>query len=341
MLIVVPDDAPPAYGGPEQDDLRRLAPYGAVVVHTTRFADRDEFFRRIADADVAINVRAYSVFDEAALARAPRLRLISILGTGTDNVDLAAATGRGVAVTNTPGVGAPSVAELALGLLLAAARAIPPSDARVRAGVWAHVEGPELAGKTAGLLGLGAIGRYVARLCQGLGMRTIGWSWHADPGRAAACGVELVERDELFRRADVVSVHLRNTPEARGFVGRRELFELMRPTAILVNTARGALVDEAALAEALREHRIAAAGLDVYTREPLPPAANPFTGLENVVLTPHMGAVTREANARSRTMPVDNVIAFLEGRPQHVVNPAVLSARVGSERGSSRAGIER
>ena len=326
LLIVIPDDAPPAYGGPEQEDLRRLAPFGTVRVHTTRFADRDEFFSRIADAHVVINVRAYSAFDDEALAHAPKLKLISILGTGTDNVDLEAATRRGVAVTNTPGVGAPSVAELALGLMLACARAIPLSDARVREGIWQHVEGPELAGKTVGLLGLGAIGQYFARLCQGLGMRTLGWSWRSDPERAANCGVELVERDDLFRQSDVLSVHLRNTPEARGFVGRRELFELMKPTAILVNTARGALVDEQALADALRERRIAAAGIDVYTQEPLPVESNPFKNLDNAVLMPHMGAVTREANARSRTMPVDNIIAFLEGRPEHVVNEAVLRA---------------
>ncbi len=328
LQIVIPDDYPIAYGGSEQDDLRRLTPYGTVRVHSTRFADREEFFSRIADADVAINVRAYSLFDDEALARAPKLRLISILGTGTDNVDLEAATRRGVVVTNTPGVGAPSVAELALGLMLAAARAIPLSDVRVRQGLWQHVEGPELAGKTLGLLGLGAIGSYFARLAQGLRMRTIGWTWHRDPERAAACGVDLVERDDVFRQADVVSVHLRNTAEARGFVGRRELFELMKPTAILVNTARGALVDELALAEALRERRIVAAGLDVYTQEPLALAANPFKGLDNVVLMPHAGAVTREANGRSRTMPVDNIIAFLEGRPDHVVNPSTPQAAV-------------
>ena len=321
--IVVPDDYPPAYGSPEQEDLRRLAPYGDVTVYDTRFADRAELFRRIAPAEVVINVRSYCVFDDEALGQAPNLRMISILGTGTDNVDLEAATRRGVVVTNTPGVGAPSVAELALGLMLAVARAIPLSDRRLRDGAWQHVEGPELAGKTLGLLGLGLIGQRVARIGQGLGMRVVGWSFRRDPERAAACGVELVERDDLFRQADVVSIHLRNSPEARDFVGRREL-ALMKPGAILINTARGALVDQGALAEALRDGRLAGAGLDVYPQEPLPPEANPFRDLDNVVLTPHAGAVTREANARSRKMPVDNIIAFLEGRPEHVVNPAVL-----------------
>src|SRR3712207_4195185 len=142
VQIVIPGDSPPAYGSAEQEDLRRLLAYGPVNLYDTRFADRDEFFRRIAPAHVVINVRAYSLFDDEALAQAPNLRMISILGTGTDNVDLEAAARRGVVVTNTPGVGAPSVAELSLGLMLAVTRAIPQSGARLRAGTWQHVEGP-------------------------------------------------------------------------------------------------------------------------------------------------------------------------------------------------------
>jgi D-3-phosphoglycerate dehydrogenase len=321
--VVIPDDYPVAYGGAEQEDLLRLAPYGTISVHTSRFADRSEFFHRIASADVVINVRAYSVFDDEALEQAPTLKLISILGTGTDNVDLDAATRRGVLVTNTPAVGAVSVAELALGLMLAVGRAIPLSDRRLRAGLWQHEIGPELQGKTLGLLGLGAIGQHFARLGNGLGMRVIGWSFRNDPARAAACGVELVERDDVFRRADVLSVHLRNTPDSRGLVGRREL-ALMRPSAILINTARAAILDQDALLEALRERRIAGAGLDVYPTEPLPIDQNPFKDLDNVVILPHVGGVTMESNERSRRMPVDNIIAFLEGHPRHVVNSEVL-----------------
>jgi phosphoglycerate dehydrogenase-like enzyme len=320
MNIVIPDDYPPTYASLDQPDLVRLAPYGSVQLHTTRAADRAELFGRLAAAEVLINVRAYTALDDEALAAAPILKMISILGTGTDNVDLAAAKRRGVTVTNTPGVGAPSVAELTFGLILAVTRAIPLSDVRVRQGTWQHVEGPELEGKTLGLLGLGAIGQRVARLGRGFGMRVIAWSFGHDPARAERLGVELVERDDVFRQADIVSVHLRNTPEVRGLVGAREL-ALMPPSAYLINTARGALVDQDALAEALRAGRLAGAGLDVYLEEPLPPARNPFLGLDNVVLTPHVGAVTREANARSRAMPVDNIIAYLEGRAEHVVNP--------------------
>lgn len=319
MDIVVPDDFPPMYGSAEQVDLQRLAPYGQVRVHTSRAADREELFTRIADADVLINVRAYTALDAEALQQAPRLKMISILGTGTDNVDLRAARERGVTVTNTPAVGAPSVAELTLGLILSVTKAIPLSDQRVKQGIWQHVEGPELEGKTLGLLGLGAIGSRVARMARGMGMRVVAWSFTPDLERASTLGVELLERDEIFRQADVVSVHLRNTPEVRGLVGAREL-ALMRPSAYVINTARGALVDADALAVALREHRLAGAGLDVFSEEPLPLERNPFRGLDNVVLTPHLGAVTQEANARSRAMPVDNIIGFLEGAPRNVVN---------------------
>jgi phosphoglycerate dehydrogenase-like enzyme len=318
MEIVIPDDYPPTYASLEQPDLARLQSYATVRLHTTRAADREELFARIAEAEVLINVRAYTALDAEALEHAPKLKLISILGTGTDNVDLQAAKQRNVTVTNTPGVGAPSVAELTLGLMLAVTRAIPVSDTRVRQGVWQHVEGPELDGKTLGLLGLGAIGGRVARMARGFGMRVIAWSFTPDVERAARLGVELVERNEVFRQADIVSVHLRNTPEVRGLVGSREL-ALMRQEAYLINTARGALVDADALATALRQGKLAGAGLDVFTQEPLPPEGNPFLDLQNVVLTPHLGAVTREANARSRAMPVDNIIAFIEGSPRNVV----------------------
>jgi len=320
VKIVVPDDFPMSYGSPDHPDLARLRDYGDVQTFTTRFADREEFFARIADAEVVINVRAYSQFDEEALALAPKLKLISVQGVGTDNVDLEAAKRRGVVVTNTPGVNSVSVAELAIGLMIAAVRAIPLSDRRMRDGTWQHPPAFELHGKTLGLLGLGAIGSHVARIGKGLGMDVVAWSWRRDPERAQRLGVELVERDELFRRSDVVSVHLKNTPEARGSVGAAEL-GLMKPTAVLVNTARAAILDQDAVVAALRDGTIAAAGLDVYLTEPLPPDQNPYKDLDNVVLMPHAGGVTRESSERSNRAPVENVIEYLEGRPTNVVNP--------------------
>jgi D-3-phosphoglycerate dehydrogenase len=320
VKVVIPDDFPICYGGPDHPSLLPLRQYGEVVCYSSRFADRAEFFARLAEADAVINVRAYSTFDDEALAQAPKLKLISVQGVGTDNVDLEAARRRGVTVTNTPGVNSVSVAELALGLIFALVRGIPASDRRLRAGVWQHPPAFELQGKTLGLLGLGAIGSHLAKLAQGIGMQVVAWSWRHDPERAARLGVALVERDELFRRADVVSVHLKNTPEARASIGRRE-FGLMKPTAVLINTARAALLDQEALVEALQRGRIAGAGLDVYLTEPLPPDQNPFKELDNVVIMPHAGGVTDESNERSRIRPVENVVAFLEGRPQHVVNP--------------------
>ena len=320
VKIVIPDDFPISYGSVSHPDLARLQSYGDVVTHTTRFADRDEFFSRIGEADVVINVRAYSRFDDEALSKAPKLKLISIQGVGTDNVDLEAARARGVVVTNTPGVNSVSVAEMAIGLIFAVVRAIPLSDRRMREGIWQHPPAFELQGKTLGLLGLGAIGSYTAKLAAGLGMKAIAWSWNNDPERAARLGIELVERDDLFRRADVVSVHLRNTPEARGSVGKHELY-LMKPSAILINTARAAILDQDAVVEALQAGKIAGAGFDVYLTEPLPPEENPFKDLDNVVLQPHAGGVTAESSERSNRAPVDNVIAFLEGRPVNIVNP--------------------
>ncbi|MGE3271644.1 MAG: hydroxyacid dehydrogenase [Chloroflexota bacterium] len=319
VKIVVPDDFPISYGSVTHPDLARLQPYGEIVTYTTRFADRDEFFSRIAEADVVINVRAYSRFDAEAFSHAPKLKMISVQGVGTDNIDLAAATERGITVTNTPGVNSVSVAEMAIGLIFAVVRAIPLSDKRMREGTWQHPPAFELQGKTIGLLGLGAIGSYTAKLAAGLGMKPIAWSWNLDQERAQRLGVELVDRDELFRRSDIVSVHLKNTPEARGSVGAREL-SLMKPSAILINTARAAILDQDAVLAALKDGKIAGAGLDVYLTEPLPLEENPFRELENVVLMPHAGGVTAESSVRSNRAPVDNVIAFLEGKAVNVVN---------------------
>jgi len=169
VQVVVPDDYPVAYGGPDHPQLQRLAEYGTVTVHASRWADRDDLFRRLAPAAVVINVRAYTVFDDEALAHAPNLKLVSILGTGTDNVDLEAATRRGVVVTNTPGIGAVPVAELALALMMATVRPIVVMDRRLRAGLWQHEIGPELYGKSLLLLVLGAIAQHFARIGTGLG----------------------------------------------------------------------------------------------------------------------------------------------------------------------------
>ncbi|MER3405817.1 MAG: hydroxyacid dehydrogenase [Chloroflexota bacterium] len=321
VRIVIPDDFPPVYQGHPQ--LERLRTLGHVQVYGTRAASPEELLARLEGAQIVLNVRAYSVFDRWLLDRLPELRLISILGTGTDNVDLEAATELGVLVCNTPGASTVSVAELTMALILATARHVALSDRKVRGGEWYHREGFELRGKTLGVLGLGLIGQEVARLGKAFGMRVLAWSFTYDEQRAAECGAQLADFHDVLRQADVLSLHLRSSPRTRGIIGRMEL-QLMKPGAILVNTARGALVDEEALAEALRAGRLAGAGLDVYVQEPLPPES-PLIQLDNVVLTPHIGWVTREASECLARTPVENIEAYLAGHPQHVVNPDVLA----------------
>jgi D-3-phosphoglycerate dehydrogenase len=271
---------------------------------------------RIGGAEIVINIRSSSRFTEQVFRCCPKLRLLSLWGTGTDNVDLEAAARHGITVTNTPGVAAASIAEHSLALLLAVARRIPRADAETRQGLWPRGGGVQMHGKTLGVIGLGAIGRRFARLGAAVGMRVIAWTMHPDP----SLGFDLTPLDELYRTSDAISLHLRLSARTRGFVGR-EQFALMKPGAILINTARGPIVDEAALLEALRSDRIAGAGLDVFDTEPLP-AGHPLAALPNVVLTPHCAGITPEALEAGLRMAVENVRDFLTGRPSHVVPPS-------------------
>ena len=267
---------------------------------------------RIGDADAVINIRASTRFTADVLAESPRLRLISIWGTGTDHVDLGAAKARGIAVANTPAVSAVAVAEHAVSLMFAVARQTVNIDAAVRRGEWPRAMVQQLHGKTLGVIGTGAIGREVARLGAGIGMHVIAWSFNR---RGDHTWVTL---EDLFRRADVVSVHVRQSPETIGMI-RAEHFAMMKPGAIFINTARGRIVVERDLVDALRNARIAGAGLDVFETEPLP-ADSPLRLLPNVVLTPHAAGITREATEAGLAMAIDNVLAFRAGAPAHVVN---------------------
>jgi glyoxylate reductase len=265
--------------------------------------------------------------DAALLARAPRLRVISSVSVGLDHVDLAAATARGIPVGHTPGVLTETTADLAFALLLAVARRIVEADRFVRAGEW-HVWEPDLLlgrdvhGATLGIVGLGAIGRAVARRARGFGMQVLAWSRSRRPLGDLEGAVVRVGLPELLARSDFVSVHVALAPETRGLLDAPAL-AAMRPGAILVNTARGGIVDEAALAEALREGRLAGAGLDVFEREPLDPAS-PLLGLPNVVLAPHVGSASLATRARMAELAVENLLAGLDGRPMPAcANPEV------------------
>jgi phosphoglycerate dehydrogenase-like enzyme len=311
MKISIPDDAPPVLASSRA--WAGLTSKGGLDYYDSLPGSEDRLIERIGPAEVVLNIRSSSKFTSRVFDACPHLRLLSVWGTGTDHVDLAAATRHGVTVTNTPGVSAISIAEHALALLLAVARHIPQIDAATRRGEWARGQSVELHGKTCGIIGLGAIGRQFARLAGAIGMRAIAWTMHPK----ALPGLEIVELDELYRTSDVVSVHLRLSAETAGFVGARE-FALMKKSAILINTARGAIVDEAAMIDALAEGRIRGAGLDVFATEPLP-QDHPLTKLSNVVLTPHCAGITPEALEAGLQMAVENIWAFLDGHPEHVV----------------------
>jgi phosphoglycerate dehydrogenase-like enzyme len=311
MRIVIPDDAPPVMG--PSAAYRDLTARTPVEYHDTLPGAEERLIERIAAADVVINIRSSSKFTARVLESAPRLRLLSLWGTGTDNVDLEAARARGITVTNTPGVAAPAIAEHCVALMLAVARRIPRVDTEVRLGAWPRAQSVQLRGKTLGVVGLGAIGRAFARLGDALGLRVITWTMNPKP----ELGFAHVPLDELYRSSDVVSLHLRLSAQTEKFFGRREL-DMMKPSAILINTARGPIVDEPALVEALAARRIAGAGLDVFETEPLP-AGHPLTKLDNVVLTPHSAGVTPETLEAGLALAIENVANFQQGRPTNVV----------------------
>ena len=308
-LIVIPDDAPPVMS--LSDAITQLRDCEHRV-YSTLPANAPELVARIADADAVINIRASTRFTEDVLAGCPRLRLISIWGTGTDHVDLDATKARRIAVTNTPAVSAVAVAEHTLSLIFAVAKQTVDIDRAVRRGEWPRAMVQQLHGKTLGVIGTGAIGREVMRLGAGIGMNVIAWSFNQ---RGDYPSVTL---EDLFRRSDVVSVHVRQSPETLGMI-RAEHFAMMKPGAIFINTARGRIVVESDLVEALRSKRIAGAGLDVFDTEPLP-RDSPLRLLPNVVLTPHAAGITREATEAGLAMAIDNVLAFRAGTPVNVVN---------------------
>jgi D-3-phosphoglycerate dehydrogenase len=313
--IIIPDDAPPVMG-PSQA-YQNLLSRAEVAYFDSLPANRAEQLQRLAGAELIINIRSSVTFPEDVLKACPKLKLLSMWGTGTDHVDLPAAARLGVTVTNTPGVSAFAMAEHALTLMLAVARNIPQIDAATKQGEWPRGFVTQLHGKTLGLIGLGAIGRQMARLGRGIGMRVIAWTMHPSEQLAKELDIELAEIDDVYRNSDVVSLHLRLSSDTTGFIGARE-FGLMKPTAIFINTARGAITDEKALIAALEQKKIAGAGLDVFQAEPLP-KNHPVLGLPNVVLTPHSGGVTKEALEAGLQLSIDNVFAFLEGKPQNVV----------------------
>jgi phosphoglycerate dehydrogenase-like enzyme len=299
----------------------RLRGRAQVEAFRDTLNDETALVRRLAPFPILVAIRERTRFTASLLEQLPQLELLATTGRNTGHLDVAAATRHGILVTDTGGSGAGPV-ELTIGLMLAAVRRIPQEDHLLRAGHWQHSMGIELAGKTLGIVGLGRIGSRIAAFGRFLGMRVQAWGPTLTAERANAAGAEFVSLEQVFAESDVVSLHLRLTDLSRGIV-TAELLARMKPTAYLINTARGPLVDEAALLETLQARRIAGAGLDVYGVEPLP-SDHPLLALDNVVLTPHLGYVTEEAYAVFFREVVQNIEAYLDGRtPPRALNPEV------------------
>ncbi len=313
--IVIPGDDPPQLQDTPQ--LERLAAYGAVALWRDRPPSDEDKIRRAQGAVCLINSRSAVKWPGAVLRQLPDLKMITVCGIGTDAVDLAVAKELGIVVCNIPGQTAPIVAEHALALVFAVARQAWYQTDLVKRGGWKTGFNLYLRGKTLGVVGAGPIGAEMMRLGRAVGMQVQAWTFHPTLERAREFGIDFMPLDDLLRTSDVVSVHVKLTDETRGLIGRSRL-ALMKPGAILVNTARGAIVDNTALAEALQAGRLAGAGIDVFDVEP-PPADHPLLRCEQVVLTPHVADQNVEGMEILNRGAVENVIAFLEGRTQNRV----------------------
>src|SRR5216683_49712 len=285
-----------------------------IAVERFPFADEDDVVRSLADSEIVCAMRERTAFPKRVVDRLPKLKLLITTGMRNASFDMAALKDRGVTVCGTggPGGGNEDTAELAWGLILGAARRIAEDHQFMRQGGWQTRIGHRVAGKT-----IGRLGSAVARVGLAFGMKAIAWSQNLTAEKAAEQGVERVEKDELFRRSDILSVHLVLSPRSRGLVGKHEI-GLMKPSAILVNTSRGPICDTEAIVAALKAGRLAYAGFDVYDKEPLP-IDHPLRTAPNVVLTPHIGYVTEENYRNSYPQIVENVVAFLDGRPVRVI----------------------
>jgi phosphoglycerate dehydrogenase-like enzyme len=290
-----------------------------VKVTTFRepFASRDALVSALADVSIVIAMRERTAFPREVFEKLPALQLLVTTGMANASIDVAAASDHGVTVCGTPG--SPTAApELTWALLLAAARHLPAEENSLRAGTWQSTVGFELAGKTLGIVGLGKIGRRVAGYGQAFGMEVLAWSQNLTAAAAEETGARLVSKEELFRASDVVTLHLRLSPRSENTVGEPEL-RLLGPEGILVNTARGPLVDQDALIRALSQGWVRGAALDVFDEEPLP-AGHPLLAAPNTVLSPHLGYVTQESYREFYGGAFEDVTAWLAGSPIRTIS---------------------
>jgi phosphoglycerate dehydrogenase-like enzyme len=292
-------------------DWSTLARRAEITVFNDHIADPAAIIDRLLPFDVVCVMRERTPLPRDIIQRLPRLKLIASTGPGNASIDMAAAAEHGVSVTATGYRSTPTI-ELTWALILAGARHIVPESKAVRAGGWQTTVGQELEGKVLGVVGLGRIGAQVARIGLAFRMKIIAWSQNMTPEIAGAAGATMVPKSELFRQADIVTVHLVLSKRTRGLIGAAEL-EVMKPTARLINTSRGPIVDEAALIAALQSHSIAGAALDVFDQEPLP-AVHPFRSLDNVLATPHIGYVGEDLYRTFYHDVVTSISAWLDER---------------------------
>jgi phosphoglycerate dehydrogenase-like enzyme len=295
-----------------QDVARRYGDWDSLDAEVVVFTEHHDDIDHLERFDVIMAMRERTPFPRERLQRLPNLRLLVTTGMGNASIDTDAARELGIAVAGTGGTPT-HTAELTWALILALARHVPDEDRAIRDGGWQHTVGFELAGRTLGVIGLGRLGSQVARIGEAFGMEVIAWSQNLDPANPLA-----VARDTLFERADVVTIHVRLSERTRGLVGAEELAR-MKPSAYLINTSRGPIVDEDALLQALHNGDIAGAGIDVYDTEPLP-LDHPLRSAPNTVLTPHVGYVTDASYTVFFQDAVEDIAAYLRGEPLRLIN---------------------
>jgi phosphoglycerate dehydrogenase-like enzyme len=284
-----------------------------IKVFNEHLGGPDKVIKALADFEIVCAMRERTPFPRAVIEKLPKLKLLITTGLRNASFDVAAAKERGVVVCGTPSVGNPT-SGIAIGLMLELTRRIGYENARMKAGVpWQTTIGVDLDGLTLGVLGLGKLGIRTASIAKAFGMKVIAWSQNLTPEKCKEAGVGYVSKDELFGQADFITIHVVLSQRSRGLVGAREL-ALMKPSAYLINTSRGPIVDEAALLAALRKNEIAGAGLDVFDIEPLP-TDHPLRKLDNVVLTPHLGYVATQNYRSYFSGVVDDIRGFLDGKP--------------------------
>lgn len=293
----------------------------SVQVFRQSLSVPDEAAHLLEPFEILCTMRERMAMPRTLIERLPNLRFIAVTGVGHRTLDMRAATERGILVSHTATFATDpyATAELTWGLVLAAARKIAFEDARLRRGKWQNSIGVGLHGKTLGLIGLGVVGKAVADYGRAFGMRVIAWSQNLTEEAARAAGVTRVDKDELLGQSDVISVHVVLSDRTRGLISAVD-FGAMKPTALIINTARGPIIEEQALIAALREGRVAGAGLDVFDAEPVS-ASHPFCTMDNVVLTPHLGYVTKELMTAFYMESVEAVLAFLDEKPIRMLNP--------------------